>query len=45
MNDLWICIKAVSQLRFRAIEEKLTTTTYQHAIVDGSSSFYREAGS
>jgi hypothetical protein len=37
--------KAVSQLPFQAIEEKLIITTYQHAIVDGSSIFYREAGS
>jgi hypothetical protein len=32
--------KAVSQLPFQA----LIMTTYQHAIVDGSSIFYREAG-
>jgi pimeloyl-ACP methyl ester carboxylesterase len=37
--------KAVSQLPFQVIEEKLIMTTYQHAIVDGSSIFYREAGS
>src|SRR4051795_1936621 len=37
--------KAVSQLPYQAIEEKLIMTTYQHAIVGGPSIFYREAGS
>jgi pimeloyl-ACP methyl ester carboxylesterase len=36
--------KAVSQLLFQAVGKKLIMTTYQHATVNGSSIFYREAG-
>src|SRR5690242_13594826 len=42
---IWeLASKAVCQLLFQAIGEKLVMTTYQHAIVDGSSIFYRETG-